>query len=107
LPARVVSRIDRRGSGSRGLFFRQPRPGLPSAAARSSGSRSLFFRQPRLQKTARVVAAHGMDAVQAYAVGGTAGGTSNGIVGSPVNGFRRFRLCPRRRAASAERERQR
>ncbi|MEI6452565.1 MAG: hypothetical protein WCP98_21785, partial [Actinomycetes bacterium] len=60
MPARVVSRIDRRGSGSRGLIFRQP----------------------RLQKTARVVAAHGMDAVQAYAVGGTAGGTSNGIVGS-------------------------
>ena len=79
--ARLVSRIDRRGSGSRGPVFRQP----------------------RLQKTVRVVAAHGIDAVRAYAVGGTANGTSNGIVGSPVNGFGRFRLYPRRRAASAER----
>ena len=84
-PADVVSHIDRRGSGSRGLIFRRP----------------------RLQKTVRVVAAHGIDAVRAYAVGGTAGGTSNGIVGSPVNGFGRFRPCPRRRAASAERARQR
>jgi len=80
---------------------------VPSAAARSSGSRGPVFRRPRLQKTVRVVAAHGIDAVRAYAVGGTAGGTSNGIVGSPVNGFGRFRPCPRRRAASAERARQR
>ena len=83
-PADVVSHIDRRGSGSRGLIFRRP----------------------RLQKTVRVVAAHGISAVRAYAVGGTAGGTSNGIVGSPVNGCGRFRLCPRRRAACAGRERQ-
>jgi len=97
---------------SSSLIFTSRPGGLPARGAprfrrRGSGSRGPVFRRPRLQKTARVVAAPGIGAVRAYAVGGTAGGTSNGIVGSPVNGFGRFRLCPRRRAASAERERQR
>ena len=78
----------------------------PQAAQLRQPWHGLPFRQrkPQLRKAARVVAAHGIGAVRPYSVGGTAGGTSNGSVGSTVNGFGRFRLCPRRRAACAERE---
>ena len=51
LPAHVVSRIDRPGSGSRGLVFRQPRPGLPAAAAAEDRAGG---RRPRHRRCASV-----------------------------------------------------
>jgi len=107
----AVRGLARRGKTGKGRFplgrplflshLHQPWVACPHAAHRASGGAApaaAAWSLRRTRKAVRVVAALGIGPVRAYAVGGTADGTSNGTVGSPVNGFGRFRPCACRRA---------